>query len=364
MKYYLIAGENSGDLHGANLMKSMKSLDTQADFRFCGGDLMLEQSSEICTHVKDMSFMGFIEVLLNIRTISANIKKVQQDIKGFNPDALILIDYPGFNLRMAKFAYDNGIKVYYYISPKVWAWKASRIKKIKAWVDKLYLILPFEEAYYEKHNYKAEYVGNPLLDAIDEFKNSKKIAIDSSRNILALLPGSRKMEVSKILPVMMQSAAQMENVKVVIAAVSSLPKSYYQEAFDSGYEVIYDNTYQLLSQAHVALVTSGTATLESALFNVPQVVCYKAHPLTVMIAKALIKIKFISLVNLILDKEVVKELIQEHLNTREILGELNQLIEGPRREKMLQDYALIQKIMGLPGASKRVANAIYEDVQA
>jgi lipid-A-disaccharide synthase len=364
MKYYLVAGENSGDLHGANLMKRLSVLDQQASFRFCGGDLMLKQSEHICSHVKDMSFMGFIEVLMNIRTIKANINKVQKDIEEFKPDALILIDYPGFNLRMAKFAHELGIKVYYYISPKVWAWKASRIKKIKSYVDKLYLILPFEEDFFKKHNYKAKYVGNPLLDAIEDFKNSKQTTIESTQNILALLPGSRKMEVSKILPVMLDSAKQMENVKVVVAGVSTLPKEYYKEAIEANIDVIYDNTYQLLNQAHIALVTSGTATLETALFNVPQVVCYKAHPLTIWIAKAFIQIKFISLVNLVMDKEVVKELIQEDLNTHEILKQLRPLNEGMARDKMLNTYSELQRIMGKPGASTRVAEEIYEHVKA
>ncbi|MFT6716570.1 MAG: lipid-A-disaccharide synthase [Saprospiraceae bacterium] len=364
MKYYLIAGENSGDLHGSKLMRELSTLDSQAEFRFCGGDLMLNQSKNICTHVKDMSFMGFIEVLMNIRTIKANINKVRHDIKRVNPDALILIDYPGFNLRMAKFAHDRGIKVYYYISPKVWAWKASRIKKIKAWVNKLYLILPFEEAFFANYNYKAKYVGNPLLDAIEDFNKAKQTPIESAKHILALLPGSRKMEVSKILPVMLDAAKQMEGLKVIVAGVRSLPKTFYQGAIDAGIEVLYDNTYQLLSQAHLAIVTSGTATLETALFNVPQVVCYKAHPLTIAIAKAFIKIKFISLVNLIMDKEVVKELIQEEFNTNEVLKQLQPLNEGAERQKMLADYAKLQQIMGLPGASKRVAQEIHEDVKA
>ncbi|MFT6746688.1 MAG: lipid-A-disaccharide synthase [Glaciecola sp.] len=363
MKYYIIAGEISGDLHGSKLMKQLKVLDADAEFRFCGGDLMLKEDANICSHVKDMSFMGFVEVLMNIRTISANIKKVQQDIKAYEPDALVLIDYPGFNLRMAKLAHELGIKVYYYISPKVWAWKASRIKKIKAWVDQLYLILPFEEDFYKKHDYTTKYVGNPLLDAIEDFKKEEQTIIETAQPILALLPGSRKMEVSKILPVMIDSAKQMQNVKVVVAGVSNLPKSFYQSATDAGFEVIYDNTYQLLNQAHIALVTSGTATLETALFNVPQVVCYKAHTLTVWIAKALVKIKFISLVNLIMDKEVVKELIQEDMNTKEVLKHLQALNQGIAREKMLTEYAELQKIMGLPGASKRVAEEIYEDVK-
>jgi lipid-A-disaccharide synthase len=363
MKYYIIAGENSGDLHGANLMKRLITLDKQAIFRFCGGDKMLQQSDNICTHVKEMSFMGFIEVLMNIRTIKANINIVQADIESFKPDAVILIDYPGFNLRMAKFSHELGIKVFYYISPKVWAWKESRVNKIKAWVDELYLILPFEEAFYNTHNYKAKYVGNPLLDAIEDYKLSKKVNLENSQNILALLPGSRKMEVSKILPVMVEAAKQIKNMKVLVAGVSTLPRSMYQSAIDAGFEVVHDNTYQLLNQAHTALVTSGTATLETALFNVPQVVCYKAHPLTIWIAKAFIKIKFISLVNLIMDKEVVKELIQNDLNASKVIEQLKLITDGEPRAEMLTHYAQLQKIMGLPGASKRVAEEIYHDIK-
>lgn len=364
MKYYLIAGENSGDLHGANLMKKLTSLDSQANFRFCGGDLMLKENENICTHVKDMSFMGFIEVLLNIKTIKANIKKVQKDIKNFHPDVLILIDYPGFNLRMAKFANELDIKVHYYISPKVWAWKESRVKKIKAWVDELYLILPFEKAFYKKHNFKATYVGNPIMDAIEEHRSKSNILNESEGNVLALLPGSRKMEVSKILPIMVDAALQMKQLKVIVAGVSTLPEDLYKKAIEAGFEITYDQTYQLLDKANIAMVTSGTATLETALFNVPQVVCYKAHPLTIWIAKAFVKIKYISLVNLIMDKEVVKELIQEDLTPEKILTTLSPLIKGDGRDKMLNNYADLQKLVGSPGASERVAEHIYEKIKA
>ena len=364
MKYYLIAGENSGDLHGSKIIRHLTEIDDQAEFRFCGGDLMLEENQEICTHIKEMNFMGFVEVVLNIRTIKAQINKVKKDIQAYQPDALILIDYPGFNLRISKFAHSLGIKVHYYISPKVWAWKASRIEKIKKWVHKLFLILPFEKAYFKKQGYDAQYVGNPLLDAIDDFQKSQKNEIKSDDKILALLPGSRKMEVTKILPVMLEAAKKINQIKIVVAGVSSLPNTYYEDAVKAGCEVIYDNTYQLLTQAHVALVTSGTATLETALFHVPQVVCYKANPLTVMIAKALVKIKFISLVNIIMNKEVVKELIQQDLHHEALVKHLNLLISGEKRTEMLKDYATLQDIMGKPGASKRVAEEIYQDVKA
>lgn len=365
MKYYLVAGEKSGDLHGANLIKQLKISDYEAEFKFCGGDLMLQETSNISLHINQMNFMGFVEVLLNIRTIKHNITKVKEDILTFQPDAVILIDYPGFNLRIAEYAHELGIKVFYYISPKVWAWKSGRIKKIKKWVNELYLILPFEEAFYAKHDVNAKYVGNPLLDAIDEFKQSKPIPLakSSSKKTLALLPGSRPMEIRNILPVMIAAAEQREDLQVLIAGISSLPKSLYDQINVPNFEIIYDNTYQLLNIADVALVTSGTATLETALFNVPQVVCYKAHPLTIWIARKLVKIKFISLVNLIMDKEVVKELIQEELNVPEILSQLSPLIQGEKRNLQLEEYSKLMKIMGEPGASKRVAQHIYRHVK-
>lgn len=363
MKYYLIAGENSGDLHGANLMKEIKCLDTNANFRFCGGDLMLHQSKNICLHVKQMSFMGFIEVLMNIRTISKNMKQVKKDIESYNPDALILIDYPGFNLRMAEFANRLNLKVHYYISPKVWAWKSSRIKKIKAFVNQLYLILPFEEAFYKTHNYQAKYVGNPLLDAISEWKTKEQTPIKTEKEIIALLPGSRKMEVENMLPIMLKSVENIKGKTIVIAGVTTLSKSLYEKINSEGHQIVFDNTYQLLSQAHAAIVTSGTATLETALFNVPQVVCYKAHPLTIWIAKQLVKIKYISLVNLIMNEEVVKELIQNNLNPKTIYKELKQIIQGNKREEMLSKYKVLNTKMGKPGASYRVAKNIVSDVK-
>ena len=309
--------------------------------------------------------MGFIEVLLNIRTINKNIQQVKADIENYRPDALILIDYPGFNLRMAEFAHGLNIKVYYYISPKVWAWKANRIKKIKAWVRQLYLILPFEEDFYAKHDYyRAKYVGNPLLDEISNFNKAKKQAIASEKPIVALLPGSRKMEVKKILPVMLKAARSFTDFDVMIAGVSSLPKELYDGINPEKHPIVLDNTYQLLSQSHTALVTSGTATLETALFNVPQVVCYKAHPLTIWIAKRLVNIKFISLVNLIMDKEVVKELIQDQLNEQQLVKEFQIISEGIGREKMLAQYQILHQKMGEPGASKRVAINLVSDVKA
>ena len=315
MHYYLIAGESSGDLHGYNLMKSIKQLDASSEFRFCGGDLMLEESPNINIHCKEMAFMGFVEVLQNLGKIKKNFKKVEADILEYRPDAIILIDYPGFNLRIAKFAHNFGITVHYYISPKVWAWKSSRIKKIKAWVDNLMVILPFEEEFFKQHDYKVSYVGNPLLDAIHEFKsefnNHPQQLLGFPLPVLAILPGSRKMEIEKILPNLLLAASKINNVMPVIAGVNSLPKDLYDKINTYNFPIVYGQTYQLLSEAKVALVTSGTATLETALFNVPQVVCYKAHPISIWLAKKLVKIKFISLVNLIMDKEVVKELIQQ-----------------------------------------------------
>jgi len=284
---------------------------------------------------------------------------------------LILIDYPGFNLRIAKIAKEANIKVHYYISPKVWAWKEGRVKKIKQFVDEMYIILPFEKDFYKKHQYQVKYVGNPLLDAVSDFKKkentrdsiAKITELQNGKKIIALLPGSRKMEVEKILPHMIEASAKFSEVNFIIAGVTTLPESLYKKINTHNYPIVMDSTYDLLSASHAALVASGTATLETALFNVPQVVCYKANPISMRIAKILVNLKFVSLVNLIMDEEIVKELIQRDLNTSLIFKELQSIIEGPKREEMLAKYATLQKEMGEPGASARVAKYIVDEIK-
>lgn len=363
MRYYLIAGEASGDLHGSNLMKNIKLLDNEAEFRFCGGDLMLQENTNCCIHIKEMAFMGFVEVLQNLGTIRKNMKKVKQDIAAYRPNIVVLIDYPGFNLRMAEFAHGLGIKTHYYISPKVWAWKASRIKKIKAFVDKMLVILPFEKEFFKQHQYAVEYVGNPLLDSVAQYQLQEKKPLNFSKPILAILPGSRKMEIKNMLPIMLETAAHYKDYQPVIAAVNQLQLELYQQINTYQFPMVFNQTYDLLAQAHVAMVTSGTATLETALFSVPQVVCYKGNGLSVWIAKRLVKIKYISLVNLILDRLVVKELIQNDLNLSRLKTEINLLTEGAGREKMLKDYQDLIQVMGAPGASERAAKSIVEHVK-
>ena len=368
MKYYLIAGEASGDLHGSNLMKGLKKTDNNASFRFWGGDKMLEQGGELVQHYKDSAFMGFFEVLINLRKISSNIKNCKSDILSYSPDVLILIDYPGFNLRIAEFAKKHGIKVYYYISPKIWAWKEARIKKIKAFVDKMFVIFPFEIDFYKKHNYHVDYVGNPLLDAIDikekepfditGFKKQNKL---SNKPIIAVLAGSRKQEIDKNLSIMLDLIPKFSDYQFVIAAAPSIENEYYYK-FTKQHDVklVFNQTYDVLKYSTAALVTSGTATLETALFNIPQVVCYKAGKISYTIAKQFVKIKFISLVNLVMNKEVVKELIQDDMNIDNISNELNSILHDKKyRNTMLNNYSILREKLGNTGASERAASLIY-----
>lgn len=360
MKYFLVAGENSGDLHGANLMECLKKNDVAAEFKFCGGDLMLQKNKNLSIHCKNMSFMGFVEVLMNLKTIRSNFKVVQKDILEFRPDALILIDYPGFNLRLARYAKDKGLKVFYYISPKVWAWKSSRIKKLKAYVDHLLVILPFEKEFFRRHDYQVEYVGNPLMDQISDFQQNAVYIEKSEEKVLALLPGSRTMEVKRILPIMVVAAKQFKDIKVVVSGVSSVPKELYSCAEKAGFAIEWDNSYKILARAHFAAVTSGTATLEAGLFKVPQVVCYRANSISIWLAKKLVKIKYISLVNLILDKNAVTELIQEDFQANRLFNELQLLNEGESRAAQLQDYEQLRKLVGEAGASERAAQFIIQ----
>ena len=370
LKLYIIAGEASGDLHGSNLMKHLKAENTSLDFRYWGGDKMQQQGGTLVKHIKDLAFMGFLEVIKNIKTILNNIRFCKNDIAAFQPDALILIDYPGFNLRIAEWAKSQGIKVYYYVSPQVWAWKQSRVHKIKKCVDELYVILPFEKDFYKKFDFNVHYLGHPLLDAVDDFKATvvdKKLIYDdnnlSDKPIIALLPGSRKQEVSVKLPIMLNAVRSFEGYQIIIAGTPSLSPDFYLQFINESDKIIFGKTYDLLEIAEAAVVTSGTATLETALFKVPQVVCYKSSNFSYQIAKRLIKIKFISLVNLILNREAVKELIQKDCNATLIEQELSEIIVGgKKREKMLNDYNELEQILGAGGASSKIAHALLKTI--
>lgn len=358
MNYYIIAGEASGDLHASNLIKELKVLDTNAQFRCWGGDLMKEQGADLVKHYRELAFMGFTEVLMNLRTILKNIDYCKNDILSHKPDVLILVDYPGFNLRIAEFAKKLGIKVFYYISPQIWAWKQSRVHKIKRVVDKMFVILPFEKEFYQRFDYDVDFVGHPLLDAVENYsKQASTLSIQTDKKIIALLPGSRKQEIATMLPIMLSMQKYYSNYLFVIAGAPSQSKEFYQTFIsNSDVEIVYNQTYQLLQKAEVALVTSGTATLETALFGVPEVVCYKGGAVSYAIAKQLVKVKYISLVNLIMDREIVKELIQGELNETNLKVELDKLLNPGTRNKLLADYAGLVEKLGGSGASKKAAS--------
>lgn len=360
MKYYIIAGEASGDLHASNLMKELKRLDNNVNFRCWGGDLMQAQGAELVKHYRDLAFMGFTEVLINLRTILKNIDFCKTDITAYKPDVLILVDYPGFNLRIAEYAKAQNIKVFYYISPQIWAWKQSRIHKIKKIVDKMFVILPFEKDFYSKFDYKVDFVGHPLLDAIANFKSEEaQLNLPNNKPIIALLPGSRKQEINTMLPLMLSVKKDYPEYQFVIAGAPSQNKEFYNTFLQNDdTSIIFGQTYQLLQQSHAALVTSGTATLETALFGVPEVVCYKGGKISYLIARQLIKVKYISLVNLIMDKEIVKELIQDELNEKNLKIELNKLLNETDRREMIQNFQLLKEKLGGSGASEKTAQLI------
>ncbi|CAG5004254.1 Lipid-A-disaccharide synthase [Dyadobacter sp. CECT 9275] len=366
MKYYLIAGERSGDLHGSNLIKGIKESDPEAVFRGWGGDMMVAEGMELVTHYQDTAFMGFLEVVLNIRKISGFLKKCKQDIRAYEPAVIILIDYPGFNLRIASFGKKSGIRVFYYISPKVWAWNQKRALKIKQDVDRMFVIFPFEIDFYKQYHYPVDYVGNPLMDAIEEFNADpifrEKYLGDSSRPVIALLPGSRKQEVVNMLNLMLGVQPHFPEYRFVIAGVKNLPASLYEEYLKDGRAgIVYEATYDLLSVADAALVKSGTATLETALLNVPEVVCYKTSAISYRIAKWLIRVRFISLVNLIMDREVVRELIQDELNEENLVSELRSILPGgAKRDTLLRDYAELHRKVGGKGASQRAGKLMVQ----
>ncbi|AMQ01705.1 lipid-A-disaccharide synthase [Pedobacter cryoconitis] len=362
MKYYLVAGEASGDLHGANLMKALKDQDPEAEFRYFGGDKMKAEGGTLAKHYAEMAFMGFTEVLLNLRTIFRNLKTCKEDILAYSPDVLILIDFPGFNLKIAGFGKEKDIKVCYYISPKVWAWNQKRVLKIKKVVDKMFCILPFEVDFYKGWGMKVDYVGNPLLDEKASFIPDPDFRVQhqfNENNIIALLPGSRKQEIERLLPAMLSVTEQFPAQQFVVAAAPGFPVVYYQQFIGAkNVKLVFGKTYDLLHVATAAVVASGTATLETALFHVPQVVVYKGGTISIAIARMLVKIRFISLVNLIMDREVVTELIQEDCNTVNITDQLHRVIEGAGRTKMMEDYKELSVIMGKPGASARTASLI------
>ena len=375
MKYYLIAGEASGDLHASNLMKSLKEIDTSAEFRYFGGDLMQSVGGTLVKHYREMAFMGFIPVLLNLRTILKNMKIAREDIEKYRPDVVILVDYPGFNLKIARFVKESlQIPVYYYISPKIWAWKEYRIKDIKKYVDKMFCILPFEVEFYKKHHFPVEYVGNPSVDAYAERDHQNETFeefIDANhlenKPIIALLAGSRKQEIKDNLPTMMEVARKHSSYQVVIAGAPGIDSSYYQLYIQNNpVYIVFGQTYRLLQQTKAALVTSGTATLETALFRVPQAVTYKTpvkHMVT-FVWNHFFKVKYISLVNLIAGKTVVKELFGKYFSFDRIDNELNALLHNPEyRYEMDKGYDLVINQLGRPGASLKAAEAIYTSLK-
>lgn len=366
-RLYIVSGEASGDLHGANVMKELYAEQPDMEIRFWGGDKMAAVGGTMAKHIRELAFMGFVEVVKNLPTILKNIKFCKQDIQAFKPDALLLIDYPGFNMRIAEWAKKEGIKVYYYISPTVWAWKENRVQKIRRDVYKLYCILPFEEPFYKKHNYEVEYVGHPLLDEIEHYRSKPQESLIipfSEKPIIAVLPGSRKQELRTKLPVMLGVMDQFPNYRFVIAGAPNMDQEIYKELIgNKQVEVVFGQTYQLLQQAEAGIITSGTATLETALFEVPQVVCYIGNSISYQIAKRLVKVNFISLVNLILNKESVVELIQHDCTTARIQSELEQIIVGGKRREAIQaDYKNLIQMLGKGGASKKVAQSLLKTI--
>ncbi|TVZ55839.1 lipid-A-disaccharide synthase [Lutibacter sp. Hel_I_33_5] len=369
MKYYIIAGEASGDLHGSNLMKALYKKDTQADIRFWGGDLMKSVGGTLVSHYKERAFMGFAEVISNLRKILSFISFCKKDIAKFNPDVIVFIDNSGFNLRIAKWAKEQGFKTNYYISPQVWASRSKRIKKIKRDVDAMFVILPFEEKFYKKHDYKVTFVGHPLLDEIADRKqvDEQQFRAEhhlSDKPIIALLPGSRKQEITKMLSVMLSLVDDFKDYQFVIAGAPSQSFEFYKQFIkDSDVKFINNKTYDLLSISNAALVTSGTATLETALFKVPQVVCYKGSTISYQIAKRIVTLKFISLVNLIMDKEVVKELIQGDFTAKNLKLELTKILDQNHRETLFEEYHDLEQKLGGRGASDKTASLIIKGLK-
>ena len=373
MKYYLIVGEASGDLHASNLMKALMTEDPEAEFRFFGGDLMTAVGGTCVKHYRELAYMGFIPVLLHLRTIFSNMDRCKHDIEAWKPDVLILVDYPGFNLKIAAYIKKHTqIPIYYYISPKIWAWKEYRIKNIRRDVDKLFSILPFEVDFFRGHNYPVDYVGNPCVDAVDSFLRTDtetkeqfchRLNLESSRPIIALLAGSRKQEIKDNLSRMMEASRSFPQYQFVIAGAPGIDPEFYNHYLSDGAKIVFGETYRLLRHSEAALVTSGTATLETALFRVPQVVCYytAVGKLVSFLRRHILKVKYISLVNLVSGSEVVTELVADGMTVNNIRRELSTIIEGgSRRMQMLSDYDRMIQILGVPGASERVAKLMVK----
>ncbi|SIT92848.1 lipid-A-disaccharide synthase [Pontibacter indicus] len=361
MKYYIIAGERSGDLHASNLIKQLRKQDPEADIRGWGGDMMQEAGMHLVKHYQEMAFMGFAEAAANFFKILGFLRECKEDITAYKPDVIILVDYAGFNMRIAKFAKEHGLKVFYYISPKIWAWNQGRVHKIKRLVDRMFVIMPFEEAFYGRFDYKVDYIGNPVADSVNDhvvtpdFRSRNHI--HNNKPIIALLPGSRKQEIENMLEVMLSVLPSFRDYQFIVAGVSDFSKEYYEQYNkDPNIKIIYDQTYDLLSHAKAALVTSGTATLETALFGVPQVVCYKTSAISYAIGKRVIKVPYISLVNLIADKPVVTELIQEDFTAKKIVAELkNILFDKYALQKQMEGYALVRQRIGEHRTAERAA---------
>ncbi|MEO1515018.1 MAG: lipid-A-disaccharide synthase [Bacteroidota bacterium] len=363
MKYYLLAGEASGDLHGAGLVAGLHRVDASAQVRCWGGEKMEAAGAQLVRHYRQMAFMGFLEVVKNLGAIRRNFKDAKADILDFQPDVLILIDYPGFNLRMAKWARRKGLRVFYYISPQIWAWNTGRVNIIRQAVDRMFVILPFEKEFYASHDVEVDFVGHPLMDVIpnhsatDDFRDKYNL---DQRPVVALLPGSRRQEIRLMLPQMLEVAKSHPAYQFALAAAPSIPLSFYQELVaDQAIPLIQGQTYDLLQQARLALVTSGTATLETALFGVPQIVCYRGHPLSYWLARQLIKVSYISLVNLILDRPLVPELIQGDFSQDKLQAAFASLMEGPERQRQLEGYAELSERLGKPGAGQRAAEQMW-----
>jgi lipid-A-disaccharide synthase len=364
MKYFIIAGEKSGDLHGSNLIKGIKKADPEAEIFCWGGEMMEEAGGKLLLNYRQLAFMGFVGVVKNLGTIFRNMSLCKRQIRELTPDVVILIDFPGFNLRIAQYAKSLGLKVFYYISPKLWAWKESRVKKVRRFTDRMFIIFPFEVEFYRKHNISVEYYGNPLVDEIENKKHSfgdrdelkRSLGLDE-RPVITLLAGSRKDEVKRILPPMLEAAANFSAYQFVLAGVRNLPPELYTRVMgESKIKIIFDKTYELLWIAEAALVKSGTSTLEAALIGTPEVVCYSGDPISIAIARLIVDVKFISLVNLIMDRPVVKELLQEENNPDKITEELAKIIKGGSgRELMLSEYSELSKMLGPAGASDRIA---------
>lgn len=353
MKYYFIAGEASGDLYGSELMKALRIVDSEAEFRFWGGDLMEKESGKAFRHIRDLAFMGFVEVIKNLPIILKNLRTCKEDIKAFNPNAIIFIDYPGFNLKIAEWARKAGYPTIYFISPQIWAWKEKRVLQIKRDIQKMFVILPFEKDFYAKHGFEVDYVGHPLIKILNE------IQINPEKGRVALLPGSRKQEIEKVLPEMLVAAENLPNLKFTVCAAPSIPLQFYQKfSFRPNVTLNQGSAYDVLSKSEVAVVASGTATLETAIIGIPQVVVFKGNSLTFLIAKKLIKVKFISLVNLIAQNEIVKELIQKECTGDKISLEISRILSSNVSEQIKKEYIEVKSLLGDGEAISKTAQQI------